>query len=149
MLPYKFWPFWPNSFWEDVKDFFSFYSYVKIWPPLWPHLTLGSIIWTYTTWVCFHTSNEVLAFLAKFFKEIDLKKFFFIHSYVKIWPPILATPYSQGSWYEQIWIYTTRRCFHLSFSFFDWMILEVFEKCQQVLNKFILSVLERGIGPSL
>lgn len=39
----------------------------------------------------------------------DLEKFYLKFSFVKIWthPQLCPPPYSQGSWFQQIWIYTT------------------------------------------
>ena len=58
----------------------------------------------------------VPAFLPKWFLRRFLK-IYTIYSYVKLRPPIVAQPYPWGSWFSQLWIYTTWGCIHTSFSF--------------------------------
>ena len=89
--------------------------------PTYPQGSWFSQLWIYTTWGCFHTSSSFPGWLVsekKIFKDDS------VYSYVKHRPPIVAQTYPQGSWFSQIWIYTTWVCFQTSFSFPGTLVFE-------------------------
>lgn len=70
-------------------------------------------------------SIQVLASMAKWFlRRKKIFKFSSVYSDVRIQPSIVAASSLRGSWFKQIWIYTTWGYFQKSFSFSERMVLE-------------------------
>ena len=121
MLSHKFQLSWLINYWEeDFKKISSIYSYVKLWPPIVAHPTHGGHDFhNLESTLPKNAFTQVSALLADEFLRRTFLKIYSIYSYVKLRPHIVAPPYPRGSWFSQLWIYTTWGCFHTSFSFSD------------------------------
>lgn len=98
-----------NVLWEDFSKNFPYTCILKLPPPpLWLNPTPRDHdfkqIWKDYLGMVPH--NCQLYWQNRLW---DLEKFYLKFSFVKIWthPQLCPPPYSQGSWFQQIWIYTT------------------------------------------
>lgn len=72
--------------------------------------------WIYTTRIYFNKGYSFFGHL-NFVEKLFYKNVFSMYYCVKFRPHIVAPPYAWGSWFEEICVYPTRECFHISYSF--------------------------------
>lgn len=108
------------------------------------YIPMSKQTWIYTVWRSFNKNFN----FSGWFSRGRFFKIFSIYSYVKIISPIVAPPFSRGSWFEQTWIYNFWRCSNMNVNFSSQMVFQrKFSKDFQYI--FLCKNLSYNCGPTL